>query len=509
MPRPTLVSGHRVGARGRRCPFLRCWRRLLFLGPFVTLGCASLDPTPDHDRLDALVQARSGRDPAWRSSERDAFDPTRALTQEQAVTLALQSSPEIQGGLAEIALARADVVEARLWPDPVFTLVFGLPTDGLPGDPHMASLMQQLDWLWTRGPRVAAADVELGRAISAVADQSLRVIAETRQLHARVTFGERSLRAVFEWVDATSAMREARAREVAAGTRPRADLRRAQAEEERALEMGIRRQREVEEARRALLSRMGAGDGPARFAVTESEAVPPLPTLVDEARVIARARAQRLDLAAAQARVNQSVERRNLAARNSWLDLGGMVGHERNHEGRKAVTVGAQVRPKLWGSGAVARARAKAEHARAVADAERLDLRVCQEVRSAWLRCQEQDELVARLTSGRLQLASEDLENAESQQLAGIGSGTDTLELVMREVAVRIEWIDAERERVERYHELVRAAGGSLADSDAPTATRHRPESGTPVDASKAIDRGAVGRPHSGPVGSLVEGAMQ
>ncbi|MGE3165038.1 MAG: TolC family protein [Planctomycetota bacterium] len=474
MPRhePICPVLHTPARRSARSRIVR--RALLSWASVALVGCASLDPRADHDRLTELVSTRVGHSVEIAIASPESWDSSQPLSANQSVALALQTSPELQQGLADIAEARAQVVAARLWPDPVLSFALGRPTDGLPGDPHIASLMQQLDWLWTRGPRAAAADADLGSTIATVADAAIRLIAQTRRLHAQVTYGERALAVTERWVEAVGSVRRARASEVAHGTRPRADLRRAEVDEELAREVLVRRRREVEVARRALLARIGRADAAPEFPVVDETDLPTAAALgLDEAAFVSRARRQRCDLAAARARVERHAEARRAVGRSSWIGLGGMVGHERNHEGRTAVTFGAQLQPRLWGSGAVARARADAELARAIANAVGVDRKVCEEVRVAWLRWLEQDELVARIDAGRMALAAGDLSAAEAEGRAGVRSPAEVATVVAAHERVRLERIDAERERVERFHELVRAAGGSWisADSDAPLAT--------------------------------------
>ena len=83
-------------------------------------GCASLDPKPDIGRAAATVQERSGFAAAWDQPWSDHFevwDGASPLTAEQAVVTALKNNREIRGQVEEIAVGRADLVQAGLLPD--------------------------------------------------------------------------------------------------------------------------------------------------------------------------------------------------------------------------------------------------------------------------------------------------------------------------------------------------------------------------------------------------------
>ncbi len=84
------------------------------------------------------------------------------LTSEEAVAIALWNSPSFQATLADLGIARADLVEAGLLRNPVFSFLF-------PFGP------KQLEWtlqfpfeaIWQRPARVAAARLNaeaVGRA---------------------------------------------------------------------------------------------------------------------------------------------------------------------------------------------------------------------------------------------------------------------------------------------------------------------------------------------------------
>ena len=124
--RPTPVQ-----ARARRCRL----RLAAVAGPMVTTlaitaaGCASAKGAPTPNEVDAAIRARTAEAGIHIEAQGPLppdVDPTDGVTQEEAVAIALWNSPSFQATLTDLGIARADLVEAGLLRNPIFSLLFPL-----------------------------------------------------------------------------------------------------------------------------------------------------------------------------------------------------------------------------------------------------------------------------------------------------------------------------------------------------------------------------------------------
>ena len=113
-----------------------CPRRSTLIAALAALalllftGCASTSPKPVFGDVARDVKARAGHDVKWNQGGDDdkevdkAVDAllARPLTADAAVQVALLSSPALHAKLEELAIAQADLVQAGLLKNPVFSI---------------------------------------------------------------------------------------------------------------------------------------------------------------------------------------------------------------------------------------------------------------------------------------------------------------------------------------------------------------------------------------------------
>jgi cobalt-zinc-cadmium efflux system outer membrane protein len=97
------------------------------------------------------------------------------VTPGEAVATALWNSPSFEAELADLGIARADVVQAGLLPNPVFSLLF-------PWGPKQleATLKWPLDAMWERPRRQAAAESAANAVAERLVANGLSLVAETQ-----------------------------------------------------------------------------------------------------------------------------------------------------------------------------------------------------------------------------------------------------------------------------------------------------------------------------------------
>src|SRR6266702_2710854 len=144
-------------------------RKLLLLSSTVALvGCAHVDPNPAFRELANTVHLRTGKRVQWnRGSAEDAQAQaavasllSRAFTADSAVQVALLNNRDLQATYEELGIAQADLVEAGLLRNPIFTFERRFPGQAL----EMDVLKEFIDiLLLPLRKRIAAAQFEVAK----------------------------------------------------------------------------------------------------------------------------------------------------------------------------------------------------------------------------------------------------------------------------------------------------------------------------------------------------------
>src|SRR5437867_8644020 len=172
---------HDVEKKGRRTMKLR--RFFLLSGTIALAGCAHVDPNPAFQELADAVDLRTGKRVQWnRGSAQDAQAQaavasllSRPLTANSAVQVALLNNHNLQATYEELGIAQADLVEAGLLRNPIFTFERRFPGQALEAD----LLKEFIDiLLLPLRKRIAAAQFEAAKL--RVGHEILIVAAEVR-----------------------------------------------------------------------------------------------------------------------------------------------------------------------------------------------------------------------------------------------------------------------------------------------------------------------------------------
>ena len=105
-------------------------RSVLFAGVSLLLGCASTNPKGAFGDVARDVKARSGHDVRWTTGSEEDTRADRAindllgreLTADGAVQVALLASPALRGKFEELSIAQAELVQAGLLKNPIFSI---------------------------------------------------------------------------------------------------------------------------------------------------------------------------------------------------------------------------------------------------------------------------------------------------------------------------------------------------------------------------------------------------
>lgn len=174
------------------------WAVVLTAVVALLSGCASTSAKPAFDDVSGVVKARSGHTVRWDQSSDEDREASRAieqllsrdLTVDGAVEIALLASPRLHAVLEELAISQADLVQAGLLKNPVFT-VGRTAWDGEHIDPNLYGAVEQdfLD-IVTLPMRKRVAATELEGTKLEVADHVLELASEVREAFYKVQAAE-------------------------------------------------------------------------------------------------------------------------------------------------------------------------------------------------------------------------------------------------------------------------------------------------------------------------------
>ncbi len=108
-----------------------------------------------------------------------------ALSEQDAVAIALWNNADLLATLAELGLARADLIEAGLLVNPDLQMLFGIGTK-----PFELLLSLPIQALWQRPRRVAAAELDLESVSQGLVQNGIDLVRDVRIGHSELTLAE-------------------------------------------------------------------------------------------------------------------------------------------------------------------------------------------------------------------------------------------------------------------------------------------------------------------------------
>lgn len=438
----------------------------LLLSASALAGCAHVDPNPAFADLARTVHLRTGKRLQWnRGSAEDAQAQSavisllsRPLTADSAVEVALLNNHNLQATYEELGIAQADLVEAGLLRNPVFTFERRFPGQALETD----LLKEFIDiLLLPLRKRIAAAQFEaaklrVGHEILATAaevraafyeHQGDQQLVEMRQTVAQAT--ERSAETALKMHEAGNLRDLDLASEQATHAQAKIDLAKAQAS--------------AVKSREKLNKLMGA------FGTQTSWTVPPrLPELpgsqISTSQLESRAIQQRLDLAAARQQFIAEGRSRGIARAEAILQ-GAEIGAHYEHEiegGVHSVGPSVNVPIPIFNQGQPASARASAKMRQAGQRYLALGADIRSEVRAARDKMLLARRQVEYFKSTALPMRTRVTEESQLQYNAMQITPFQLLQAKQEEVKTGADYVEALREYWVARAELEKAVGGSL-----------------------------------------------
>ncbi len=440
---------------------------VLVLTAGAVANCAHVDPNPAFHDLATTVHLRTGKRVQWnRGTAEDAQAQaavasllSRPLTADSAVQIALLNNHNLQVTYEELGIAQADLVEAGLLRNPIFTFERRFPGQALEAD----LLKEFIDiLLLPLRKRIAAAQFEVAKF--RVGHEILSVAADVRAAFYQHQGDQQLVDLRHTVADATERTAEAALRMHQAGNLKSLDLASEQASHAQAKIELAKANSEAVQSREKLNKLMGAFGAQTNWAVAPR--LPDLPgSQLSTSQLESRAIEQRLDLAAARQQFIAEARARGIARAEAILQ-GAEIGGHYEHEIEGSVhSIGPSVNVPIpifnQGQTAVARRNAKMRQAEQRYLALAADIR--SDVRAARDKMLLSRQQVEYFKSTALPTRTRVTEESQLEYNAMQIGPFQLLQAKQEEVKTGADSVEALRDYWIARAELEKAVGGSLS----------------------------------------------
>ena len=374
------------------------------------------------------------------------------LTQEEAVAIALWNNPDFQVQLSNLGFARADLIDAGLLQNPVFSLLFPLGPKQLE-----ATLRFPIDLIWQRPRRIAAATLAADSIAKGLEQDGLTLVSDVKLAYTeyglaldRIVLAERARIDL----DAIAALMDSRFR---AGDISQLEARTAAIDAARARQELARARLDADLRAHELRARLGlaleATDTPLVLAATPPPACAITPALFDEA-LASRPDVRAAELAIEAAGARLGWERSRVLAITAVLDANGPRGAQGTEIG-PGVDVGLPIFNR--NQGGIARGQAELQRASGLYLAARQ--RVATELRTAVAQYRQASVAAAEWRTTVLEPLEEQVQVAGRAFNEGEVAYLFVIEMNRRLTDARLRTREAEADIARALARLERAVG--------------------------------------------------
>lgn len=429
---------------------------LLCTALLACVSCATTARAPDRSTVDAAIRARTAAgirvDGAAPMPPDTSIDD--GLTSQEAVSIALWNSPSFQATLADLGLARADLVEAGLLRNPVFSLLFPVGAKQLEW-----TLQFPFDALWQRPRRVAAAQLNARAVSERLVWNALALVAQTRTAHTDAVIADRRLQLAIENADLVQRLAGITEARLRAGDISELEARSARSDAARVQVMRRAVEHDRNLARLTLAATLGLDAVADQLRPVPGALLEPTTCGTELAR-LEEALASRPDVRAAEIGIEAAAQRARWE-RSRVLTLIGIL--DANGSGKEGFELGPGVNLDLpvfsRNQGAITRADAEVERASRQYAAVRAQ--VVGEVRSAAVRVQQAQQAIGAWRDEIVPSLEIEQRQAESAYQAGEIPLFTLLDVSRRLVDGRTRQLDAEADLQRATIALERSIGRS------------------------------------------------
>ncbi len=344
-----------------RVPGVKVVALLLAAMPLLVAGCQTAPHAPDTNTVAAHLNRRIGQTiPCQIGSGQIALPPGASLddgiTEDEAVAIALYNNAAFQELLVDLGIARGDLIQAGLLPNPEFVYFWPMSEK-----PYKYLFDLPIEAIWLRPIRMKSAAREADRVAERLTQAGLDLMRDVRQAHADVVLAHERVRVAREGVSLRGRIAELAEKRFKAGDTSEQEAATGRIDSAQAQQDAARIMSDVPVLEERLRNLMGIGSvrGPLRV-----DALPPPQCHVLDADALTNeALASRPDALAA-AEAIAAAQARVAFAKLGWVRLLGIADAT---SGKDSHVLGPAVRVTVpifnWNQGNIARADAELERA--------------------------------------------------------------------------------------------------------------------------------------------------
>lgn len=436
------------------------------LASLVLTSCVSVPRDAGANDVQEALARRGAPGVVWNAEpstadhERVAALLAGELTADEAVAVAVVNNPRLQVTLAELGIARADLIEASTISNPIFEAEIRYPAD--PYRPFELSLAQSLIDLIQLPRRRALGRAAFDAAQMRVSSEVLRFGADVRAAYYDLLAATHHVALSGATAAAAQTAAEVAMKQHAAENITDLDFENEQARYEQAkLDLARAEQRALL-AREALLRAMGLRNAAAEWRLPET--FPELPPAeMDQQQLEQLAAQQRLDLAIARRELDVARQRVPIARLSMLEEIVLDVHYEREPDGAHTVGPGIEVPIPIFNTGRAARTRAEAEFLRARHAVNAIEAEASSMLRAARSTVAEARARVEYYRDVIVPRRARIVELTKLEHNAMLVGVFQLLQAKQNEMQARRDYIDAQREYWSARTNLDRALQG-IAD---------------------------------------------
>jgi cobalt-zinc-cadmium efflux system outer membrane protein len=449
----------------------------LSLGALGLTGCASLQPREAFPKIAGQVQERTGARVVWNQGsepDREVADAlhgllARELSADDAVQIALLNNRTAQATYEELGIAQAELVQAGLLKNPVFSVLARFPEAGKGSADVELSVTEDFIQLLSLPLRkkVAAAQYEAAKA--RVTGEIVNLSADVRQAFYRLQGAQQMVEMRRSVVAATGASLDARKRLREAGNITELELANEQALYGQARIDLARSEAELVKGRERVLALLGLWGPEANIKVAARlPDLPPSDMGVDHIEAVAIR--QRLDLAAAVKELNATYQSLGLTQQFTWLNGSELsVDGERGTDGSWVTGPGLTLPIPIFDTGAAQVSIARSRIRQATARLYALAVQIRSDARSARAEMLAARDRANYYRTSLVPLRRKITQQTQLQYNAMIMGVFQLLQAKRDEIDAGRDYIESIQDYWLARTELERAIGGKLPSGDGPT----------------------------------------
>jgi len=445
------------------------WEGMLAVAVLALLaGCATVEPNARFPDVQKSLAGRLPQEASWpQDAEQRALasDAVHRLLQhelsaEAAVQIALLDNHDLQSSYESLGIAQADLVEAGLLDNPVFSYTY---YTGNPGSIVEGSVVQDFVSVLSLSARKKVGQAAADRTVAETAQRVLDLAWQVMAQYYAVVGDAQALELTKQVVTATDAAAELAQRQYAAGNLNRRDQAVQQAFYAQTLLDVAQAETQLASDREKLNRLMGLWGTDTRWKIPSR--LPPVPASLPSFDEIERlAISQRLDLAAAKKEAETSAQALNLTRQFRYLGpLGIGVAYKREPGGDKFVGPTVQLGLPIFDQGQAKVARMEAEYRRSQQRVAALAVTIRSEAREASERLVATQQAVQHYQQVMLPLQQTILSETLKFYNGMLVGVYELLWAKQTQVQTARQYVTATRDFWLAWTDLQRAAGGGLA----------------------------------------------